>query len=75
VLCPLPAVPMSERPALREHLVATVNGSTAGGHRRTAEGFVFVRPPQVRMLTVTAGVRVGTGLLGTAQKAGSVRAR
>lgn len=75
MLCAMPAVPMSERPALPEHPVATVNGSTAGGHRRTAEGLVFLRPVQVRMLTVTAGVRVGTGLWGTPQKAGSARVR
>jgi hypothetical protein len=56
VLCPMPAVPMSERPAPPEHSVATVNGSSAGGRRRRAEGTVFVRRVPVRMFMVTASV-------------------
>lgn len=75
MLCPTPAVPMSERPVLPEHPVTTVNASNEGGQRRTAEGMVFARLVPVHMRTVPADVRVGTGLLRTPQKAASVRVR
>jgi hypothetical protein len=75
VLCPTPAVPMSERPVLPEHPVTPVNGSSEGGQRRTAESIVLARPLSVRMRSVPADVRVGTRLLRTPQKAASVRVR